>query len=321
MAVYTEINDEDLVAFFAAYGIGEVLSCKGIAEGIENSNFALTTTEGPFILTLYEKRVSPDDLPFFLDLMTFLASRGVPCPVPIATADGTVLGSLSDRPAALVSFLPGMSVKRPAPDHCRHVGAALAHLHQCGEGFAGTRRNDLGPEEWRPLLNRIGSDAESVAAQLFMKLDNAVAEVSQSWPTGLPQGVIHADLFPDNVFFRQGQLSGVIDFYFACNDILAYDIAICLNAWCFEPDMSFNVTKARRLLQGYQAVRPLSRDEVYALPTLAQGAALRFLLTRLFDWIHTPPGALVIKKDPIEYVKKLDFHRSVKGAESYGLDG
>ena len=232
-----------------------------------------------------------------------------------------MLRRLADRPAALISFLPGMWVKRPTADHCRHVGAALAQFHQSSEGFAAARRNDLGPADWASLLARIGDDANIVLPDLAARLERALSEIEASWPTSLPVGVIHADLFPDNVFFRQGYVSGVIDFYFACNDTLAYDIAICLNAWCFEPDMSFNVTKARRLLKGYQSVRPLSSDEIVALPILAQGAAMRFLLTRLYDWIHTPEGAFVVKKDPMEYLKKLDFHRSVKGPESYGLDG
>ncbi len=320
MAVYTEIDDSELHAFMALYDEGELLSCKGIAEGIENSNFALTTTERPLILTLYEKRVNPADLPYFIDLMAFLASQGVPCPVPIKARDGSVLRTLAERPAAMVSFLPGMWVRRPTPDHCRHVGSGLAHLHQCGQSFPQTRRNDLGPEDWKPLLERIGDDVDSVQAGLKAKLHGAITDIMAAWPTSLPDGVIHADLFPDNVFFRQDRLSGLIDFYFACNDILAYDVAICLNAWCFESDFSFNVTKARRLLQGYQSIRPLSEGEISALPILAQGAAIRFLLTRLYDWVHTPPGALVVKKDPMEYLKKLDFHASVKGAGEYGLE-
>lgn len=320
MAVYTEIDDDALIAFIGGYDLGEVLSCKGIAEGIENSNFLVTTTQGPFILTLYEKRVSIEDLPFFLGLMDHLAAHGVPCPVPIRTKAGETLRELSDRPAALISFLPGMWPKRPNVQHCRHVGEALALFHTAGESFQIKRENALGVTAWRATLNAGGQDVDNIKAGLFKKLTADLDRLERSWPPDLPTGVIHADLFPDNVFFRQEHLSGVIDFYFACNDIYAYDIGICLNAWCFEPDLSFNTTKARRLLHGYQSVRPLEDKEIQALPILAEGAAMRFLLTRLYDWLNTPKDAFVTPKDPIEYLKKLEFHCHVKGPESYGLD-
>ncbi len=320
MAVYTEIDDDALVAFMAAYDLGEVLSCKGIAEGIENSNFLVTTTQGPFILTLYEKRVKIEDLPFFLGLMDHLAAHGVPCPVPVRTRAGETLRDLSDRPAALISFLPGMWPKRPNVQHCRQVGEALAQFHMAGENFQIKRDNALGVSAWRPTLIAAGHEVDQIKKGLFEKLSADLDDLERSWPTDLPAGVIHADLFPDNVFFRQDHLSGVIDFYFACNDAYAYDIGICLNAWCFEPDLSFNATKARRLLQGYQSVRLLEDKEIQALPVLAHGAAMRFLVTRLYDWINTPKEALVTPKDPIEYLKKLEFHRHVKGPESYGLD-
>lgn len=320
MAVYTEITDEALVQFMQAYGVGEVLSCKGIAEGIENSNFLLTTSDGPFILTLYEKRVAVDDLPFFLGLMDHLATKGVPCPVPVRTQSGETLRELAERPAALITFLPGMWPRRPEPQHCRAVGEALANLHEAGEGFHLARENALGQPAWRPLLDSAGPDVDAVRPGLRDQLSRALEGLAGDWPTGLPQGVIHADLFPDNVFFRQGALSGLIDFYFACNDAFAYDLAICLNAWCFEPDMSFNVTKARRLMRGYQAVRPLSEAEIAALPVLARGAAMRFLLTRLFDWLNTPDDAYVTPKDPLEYLKIYDFHAQVTEPAAYGID-
>ena len=320
MAVYTEIDDDALIAFMGAYDLGEVLSCKGIAEGIENSNFLVTTTQGPFILTLYEKRVSIEDLPFFLGLMDHLAAHGVPCPVPIRTKAGETLRELSDRPAALISFLPGMWPKRLNVQHCHNVGEALALFHTAGENFQIKRENALGVSAWRATIDAGGQDVDNIKAGLFKKLTADLDRLERSWPPDLPTGVIHADLFPDNVFFRQEHLSGVIDFYFACNDIYAYDIGICLNAWCFEPDLSFNTTKARRLLHGYQSVRPLEDKEIQALPILAEGAAMRFLLTRLYDWLNTPKDAFVTPKDPIEYLKKLEFHRHVKGPESYGLD-
>jgi homoserine kinase type II len=320
MAVYTEIDDDALIEFVAAYDIGEVLSCKGIAEGIENSNFIVTTTRGPYILTLYEKRVRIEDLPFFLGLMDHAAANGIPCPVPLRTRGGETLRELAERPAAMVSFLPGMWPRRPTADHCRQVGEALARFHLAAEGFHLKRANALGPDAWRGLLDASGDDANRVKTGLADTLNTALDGLLDAWPGDLPKGVIHADLFPDNVFFRAEHLSGMIDFYFACNDHLAYDIAICLNAWCFEPDLSFNVTKARRFLRGYQDVRPLSDGEITAMPALAQGAAMRFLLTRLYDWLHTPEDAFVTPKNPIEYLKKLEFHQNVKGPESYGID-
>jgi len=320
MAVYTEIDDDALIDFIADYDIGEVLSCKGIAEGIENSNFIVTTTTGPYILTLYEKRVRIEDLPFFLGLMDHAAAHGIPCPVPLRTRQGETLRELSERPAAMVSFLAGMWPKRPNADHCRQVGEALARFHLASEGFPLKRENALGEGAWAALLDASGDGADSVKPGLGAMLSEVLGELHASWPHDLPSGVIHADLFPDNVFFRAEHLSGMIDFYFACNDQLAYDIAVCLNAWCFEPDLSFNVTKARRLLRGYQEVRPLTVDEIAAMPVLAEGAAMRFLLTRLYDWLHTPEDAFVTPKSPMEYIKKLEFHRGVKGPDSYGID-
>jgi len=319
MAVYTEVDDADLVRFVAEYDIGDVLSCKGIAEGVENSNFLLTASTGPYILTLYEKRVRPDDLPFFLNLMDHLAVRGVPSPRPVAARDGNRLRRLSGRPAAIVSFLAGMWVRKPLPEHCTQVGQALAELHQAGAGFEMVRKNDLSIGDWRPLLARSAARADDVRPGLLDELNREIESLEAAWPSDLETGVIHADLFPDNVFFRDGRLSGIIDFYFACTDMFAYDLAVCLNAWCFEADRSFNITKANRLLDGYRQVRDIPAKEMASLPVLARGSALRFLLTRLFDWLNTPENAFVTPKDPLEYLEKLQFHRSVNGPEAYGL--
>jgi len=324
MAVYTEVSDSEVSAFIAEYDIGDVLSCKGIAEGVENSNYLLTTEQGPFILTLYEKRVNTDDLPFFLGLMDHLAARGVPCPLPVAGRDGAALRTLCGRPAAVVTFLAGMWPRRPNAQHCAALGEALANLHLAGSSFAMTRANDLSVDAWRPLLARsVGADAaavDAIRAGLADELETELDHLEMHWPGTLPVGVIHADLFPDNVFFREGRVSGLIDFYFACTDAFAYDLAICLNAWCFEPDLSFNVTNARRLLTGYQRARALDARELDHLPLLARGAAMRFLLTRLYDWLHTPADALVTRKDPLEYLAKLRFHAGVDGIGAYGLD-
>ncbi len=320
MAVYTEIADDEIDRFIAGYDIGAVLSFKGIAEGVENSNYLVVTETGPYILTLYEKRVDPNDLPFFIGLMEHLASRGLTCPQPVRNRAGEALGTLAGKPAAIVTFLKGMWIRRPRVDHCAAVGTALAELHLAGEGFTLTRRNALSVPGWRPLFERSAERGDSVMPGLVAAIGAELGVLEATWPKDLPAGVIHADLFPDNVFFLANHLSGLIDFYFACNDFLAYDVAICLNAWCFEADGALNVTKARALLGGYEKVRPLSDAERAALPILARGSALRFLLTRLYDWLNVPPGALVAPKDPLEYWRKLRFHQSVADISAYGIE-
>jgi homoserine kinase type II len=320
MAVYTDVGDDELRAFVALYDIGEVLACKGIAEGVENSNYLLTTERGNFILTLYEKRVTPKDLPFFIGLMEHLAARGIACPTPVHGRDGGALRELCGRPAAIVTFLAGMWPRRILPFHCAGVGAALAALHRAGASFAMRRANDLSVAGWRRLADACADHADEVQAGLADELAAEMALFEETWPRDLPTGVIHADLFPDNVFFRDREVSGLIDFYFACTDFLAYDLAICLNAWCFENDGSFNITKARLMLENYRRGRPLARAELEALPLLARGSALRFLLTRLYDWLNQPAGALVRPKDPLEYLRKLRFHRGITDIGGYGLD-
>lgn len=319
MAVYTDVEDEALAAFVAGYDIGTVLSCKGIAEGVENSNFLLQTTRGHFILTLYEKRVDPNDLPFFIGLMEHLNRAGLGCPLPVRARSGGALGTLAGRPAAIVTFLEGMWVRRPTADHCRLLGEALARMHLAGRDFAIKRPNALTLPSWRPLWARSAARAEEVATGLSVDIESELDLLEGAWPKDLPAGVIHADLFPDNVFFLGDRLSGLIDFYFACDDFFAYDVAVCLNSWCFEQDLSFNITKGRALLSAYEKVRPLGDAEVAALPLMARGSALRFLLTRLYDWLNVPEGALVRPKDPLEYHRKLRFHRTIADATGYGL--
>jgi homoserine kinase type II len=319
MAVYTEVSDGDLEKFVAAYDIGRVVACKGIAEGVENSNYLLQTDLGLYILTLYEKRVAKADLPFFVGLMDHLAAKGLACPTPIRARDGQVLHELARRPAAIISFLRGMWPKRILVAHCAQVGEALARLHLAGVDFPMHRPNALTLAGWKKLFEDCRGRADEVQAGLSEELARELDDLAAHWPRGLPEGVIHADLFPDNVFFLDDKLSGMIDFYFACNDAFAYDLGICLNAWCFERDDSFNATKARALVRGYAQTRPVTPAEVEVLPILARGSALRFLLTRLYDWLHHPAGAFVQPKDPLEYLKKLRFHRSVKSASAYGL--
>ena len=319
MAVYTDVSDSDLDVLLKAYDLGALTSFKGIAEGVENSNFLLRTEAGTFILTLYEKRVAAGDLPFFLGLMEHLASRGIRCPLPVKDRRGEALQTVAGRPAVLVTFLEGIWVRRPQTMHCAALGRALAQMHEAGRDFPLTRANALSLAGWASLVEMSRARADTVEAGLAAFVSAELAFLESCWPTDLPQGVIHADLFPDNVFFLKERLSGLIDFYFACNDLLAYDLAVCLNAWCFEADKSFNVTKGRALIQAYESVRPLAPAEREALPILARGAALRFLLTRLYDWLTVPDGALVTPKDPLEYVRKLRFHQRVETVADYGL--
>ena len=318
MAVYTEVSDEALAAFLAQYDLGAVLSFKGIAEGVENSNFLLKTEAGSFILTLYEKRVRAADLPFFVGLMEHLATHGVTCPLPVRDRKGETLGILAGRPAAIVTYLEGLWIKRPNVSHCGQVGEALARMHKASQSFPLRRENALSAKGWPALFESAKDRADEVAPGLRAEAEAELAFLLAAWPKDLPSGVIHADLFPDNVFFLRDRLSGLIDFYFACDDALAYDLAICLNSWCFEADSSFNISKGRAMIAGYQRVRRLDSAEVAALPLLARGSALRFMLTRLVDWLNVPPGAKVTPKDPREYLAKLRFHAHVKSAAEYG---
>jgi homoserine kinase type II len=320
MAVYTDVTTDDLANFLSGYDIGDLLSYKGIAEGVENSNFLVHTSRGHFILTLYEKRVAETDLPFFIALMEHLAARGINCPQPVKNRSGGMLGRVAGRPAAIVTFLDGLWIRRPGPGHCAAVGEALANLHLAGRDFQMRRDNALSLQAWRPLYEQARARGDSVKPGLCEEIARELDVLERDWPRALPDGVIHADLFPDNVFFLGDKLSGLIDFYFACTDTIAYDVAVCLNAWCFEPDHAYNVTKGRALLKSYARVRELSAGELAAFPILARGAAMRFLLTRLVDWLAVRDGALVKPKDPLEYHRKLRFHQSVKSVGGYGFD-
>ena len=319
MAVYTDISDAQLEAFLGAFDLGAPLAFKGIAEGVSNSNWLLETEAGRFILTIYEHRVETEDLPFFLGLMRWLHDRGYPCATPMAGRDGQVLHEVGGKPAAIVSFMSGLSVRRPAAAHCREAGQGMARLHLAAEGFDGRRENALGHGQWPAMFEGLQGAADGLKPGLAAFIAEDIARIQAAWPRDLPLGVIHADFFPDNVFFKGTQFAAAIDFYFACNDALAYDIAVALNAWCFEPDGSFNVTLARAFVAGYQAVRPLTPSEHAALPVLAWGAAMRFFLTRLHDWVAPQAdGALVVRKDPLEYERKLAVHRAA-AAGGHGM--
>lgn len=318
MAVYTDIAFDDLGALLAEYDIGAPKSFKGIAEGVENSNFLLRTDRGAFILTLYEKRVSADDLPFFLGLLEHLAGRGIACPLPLRTRSDAQSITLNNRPAALLTFLDGVSLSRPRAGHCAAAGAALAALHRASVDFAPRRANNLALAGWIRLAKATAPLADQLEAGLAELIASSLSALEETWPGDLPAGIIHADLFPDNVLFLDGNVSGLIDFYFACDDFYAYDLAIMLNAWCFEPGGKFSRAKAQSLIGGYSKERTLSRREIAALPVLARGAALRFLLTRLQDWFAHDPSMLVRPKDPREFASRLRFHAEVACAAEYG---
>lgn len=320
MAVYTDVSDDEICAFMARYDLGDVLSCKGIAEGVSNSNFLVVTDRQPVILTLFEERTERHDLPFFVGLMHHLAQKGICCPLPLADQNGVALQELNQRAALIVSFLKGLWPKKPLAIHCAAVGAEMARLHLAGLDFPMHRANALSLAGWHDFAARCGHRGDDIGIGLRQDIEDELRFLDQNWPKNLPTGVIHADLFPDNVFFQGDHLSGIIDFYFACTDMLAYELAICLNCWCFENDGALNITKSRQMIAAYQKIRPLSQDEIAALPILARGAALRFLLTRLYDWFHVPEGALVRPKDPREYWQKLRFHRAVTNPIDYGAE-
>ena len=321
MAVYTKVSNDEIITFLQSYYIGDFISLHEIAEGIENTNYLLKTQNGQFILTLYEKRVNVDELPFFMDLIDHLSNQGLPVPKAIPNKNGTPLSDLCGRKAAIIEFLHGRDLKILTYDACFQAGVALAKLHLKGLDFDQQRPNSMGQHTWQALYEQC--DAEETRAFNSLVPDMVQGELKHlqsAFPNHLPKGIIHADFFPDNVFFDEdNQLSGVIDFYFACTDILAYDLAIAINAWCFEDFTQMNTAKANQMIAGYQSIRPLSDDEKNALPTLLRGGAIRFLLSRLYDWVNTPADALVQRKGPTEYIQKLQFHRSNPTIADYGL--
>lgn len=319
MAVYTKLSAPDLRHFLDSYDLGDLVSFEGIAEGVENSNYDLHTEAGRYILTLFERRVDPEELPFFLSLMRHLAGRDIPCPHPVRDRRGRILRTLADRPACIVTFLEGRPSESITPEHCEKLGVLLARMHLQARDFAFCRRNDLDVAGWRRLLAGIDNRADRYRAGLKAELAERVNDLSARWPKGLPVGTIHADLFPDNVFFQDTTISGVIDFYFACTDALAYDLAVCLNAWCFDENFAFVSERAEALIAAYHKERALNQAELAALPTLAEGAAMRFALTRLEDWFIPREAALGKRKDPGEFLAYLDFHRRIDDIADYGF--
>lgn len=313
MAVYTEVSRSELAHFLGRFEAGELVEFSGIKQGIENTNYRVETTTGTFVLTLFERRVPENDLPFFLALMAHLDKNGVPCPAPVADKSGTTLFTLNGRPAALLPFLPGDWPRTVTADHCRILGTILARFHLAAADLEKFRANELSVRHWRSLLEASERTAEELQPGLGSAMLDEIGELENQWPGTLPSGVIHADLFPDNVFFEDGKIVGLLDFTFACNDLLAYDLAICLNAWCFEEDGAFNLKKARSLKQGYETVRLLTDAENAALPLLCRAAAMRFFATRLYDWRNTPNGPITWRKDPLECWNQLLVHRKLAG--------
>lgn len=313
MAVYTKVSDQQLHDFLITYGVGQPLSLTGIAEGVENSNYLLETTHARYILTLYEKRVAQQDLPFFLSLMAHLANKGLCSPAPVVDHQGAMLNRLCGKPAALVNFCEGTSKPAPSPSDCAMLGSTLAQLHEAAADFPQVRANSLSLAGWQSLVEKCVTEATRCAPGLGTKIENELAYLRAHWPAPdtLPYGVIHADLFSDNVLFKDEKITGVLDFYFSCTDFYAYDLAICLNAWVFDTQGRLLQAHAQKLLQAYQKHRPLTEAEKKTLPIFLRGSALRFLLTRLYDWIHRDPNALVQIKNPLEYFEKLRFHQTV----------
>jgi homoserine kinase type II len=318
MAVYTDIDDDALAQVLAEYDLGAPLAFKGIAEGVENSNFLLETTTGRYVLTVFEKRVRAADLPFFMGMMGHLAEKGFPAPLPVPARDGNPQRTVRGKPAVIVTFLKGLSPRRPTVEQCRSLGAGLARFHSALNDFRQRRRNSLSVEAWPRLYEGRAAEADALMPGLAAQIAGDLAVLKKEWPKQLPAGAIHADLFPDNAFFLGNDLSGVIDFYFACTDYLSYDLAICLNAWAFERRGEYNLTKGKALIAGYESVRLLEPREREALPMLCRGAAMRFFLTRLVDWASTPADALVKPHNPMDYAERLGFHRQARGVEDYG---
>ena len=320
MAVYTKVSFEDANNFLEKYyDLGDLLSIKEITQGVENTNYIIETKYSRYILTLYENRVSSKDIPFFINLLVHLDNKNIECPKPITMKNKKYTETLNGRHAAIFSFLNGKSIINIKNEHCSLVGETLANIHQKTNNLKIHRENNLSFKHWSKLYKSIKNPLTSIKVNLDKEIVNELNFLNINWPQNLPVGIIHGDLFPDNIFFNSSSLSGVIDFYFACNEFYAFDIAICINAWCFEKDNSFNITKAKHLLEGYRNYRDLSIEELKYLPILCRGSALRFLLTRIIDWQRDDKKVLVIPKDPIEYYNKLKFHQSVSSVKDYGI--
>ena len=320
MAVYTKLDKRDIEEILLNYSIGKLKSFEGIQEGIENTNYYLLVEEKKYILTIYEKRVNPEDLPFFSELMSGLNNKKYKCPVPIINNKNTTISDYKGKKLMIVSFLEGKAKQVLTPNDCKQVGIEVARMHEITKDFRIKRNNNLSITSWRNLFNSIKNQCAKINKDLPNLIEANLIDVEKNWPRNLPSGIIHADLFSDNIFFKNKKFSGIIDFYFSCNDFYSFEIAICFNALCFDgqkSNLSFNVTKAKNFIDGYSKIRKLSKEEKENIKVLSQGAALRFLLTRVFDALNTVEGAIVKVKDPLEYLKRLEFHKNSKGFEDY----
>ncbi len=320
MAVYTKLSKVDLQEFLSKYDIGKLIDYKGIKEGIENTNYFIQSEKGKFILTVYEKRVQEKDLPFFMGLMRNLCDKNFPSPEPIINKNGNYITEIVKKKAALVSFLEGSSKEKLSPGNCYEIGIQTAKLHSITQNLSLKRKNRLSVNSWRKMYTRVKKNCSKIHPNLDKIIEKNLDKIEKNWPKNIPAGIIHADLFSDNIFFQKDKVTGIIDFYFSCNDFLAFEIAICINALCFEgkkQNLSFNVTKAKKFIDGYNSIKKISTNEKNSLKILCQGAAMRFLLTRVFDYLNLTEGALVKIKDPVEYLKRLEFHNSINNYEDY----
>ena len=320
MAVYTKLNKGSIEEILSNYNLGVLDTFHGIEEGIENTNYFLSINKKKFILTIYEKRVKSNELPFFSDLMTHLNKAGFKCPVPIINNQKKTITQFEDKNLMLVSFLEGKAKQNLSPDNCKSIGIEVARMHELTKNFRLKRQNSLSIQSWRRMFDSVKDQCSKLHTDLPKLIEENLKNVEKNWPHDLPKGIIHADLFHDNIFFLKESFSGIIDFYFSCEDFFSFEIAICFNALCFDgvkENLSFNVTKAKNFVDGYSSIRKLTDQEKQSIKVLSQGAALRFLLTRVFDALNTIEGAIVKIKDPIEYLKRLDFHKNAKNHEDY----
>ncbi len=320
MAVYTKLNQSKIEEILSNYNLGKLDSFKGIEEGIENTNYFLSINTKKFILTIYEKRVRSEDLPFFSKLMSSLNEANFKCPAPISSNDKSTITNFEGKKLMIVSFLEGKAKQNLSPDNCKSIGIETAKMHELTKNLKLKRQNDLSVKSWRGLFDSVKDQCSRLHEDLPKLIEENLISVEKNWPKDLPKGIIHADLFHDNIFFNKDKFSGIIDFYFSCEDFFALEIAICFNALCFDgvkENLSFNVTKAKNFIEGYSSIRKLSDLEKQSIKVLSQGAALRFLLTRVFDALNTVKGAIVKVKDPIEYLKRLEFHKNAKNHEDY----
>ncbi|MFM2336345.1 MAG: Homoserine kinase [Pseudomonadota bacterium] len=317
MAVYTKLEHQEVRQFLEQYNINNFKDYKGITEGVENTNYLIKTSEQDYILTIYEKRVDENDLPFFIKLLSYLSENKFPCPKPIANKNNEKINRIKNKNAALVTFLNGQSKNKITSEECFEIGKITAQLHEITKKFNINRKNNLSIENWESIFEKTIKQKIDLDESIIKKTKNYLNFLKDKWPKNLPQGIIHADLFPDNIFFTNNKVSGIIDFYFACNDFFAYEIAICINSLCFDNNSTFNMTKAKNLIDGYTSIRTLSEDEKKYLPILSMGAAMRFFLTRLYDFYHTDNKADVKIKDPFEYLKKIEFHSTIKNFNEY----